>query len=76
MEIEFCHWNDLRVTPTGRTALDTECRALTRLSNTRDRDLMEMSANSLRESNGGGRLSLAQRSRSNPSNDNVLSVLP
>lgn len=58
VQVELVHRNDLTVSTTGGTALDTESRALTRLTNARVRRLAEVRTESLGETERRGRLAL------------------
>ena len=47
VKVELLHWYDLRVPSTSCPALDTECGALARLTNTRKHLLLEMGSHCL-----------------------------
>ncbi len=57
------HRNDLAVTSTSGTTLDTERRALTRLTHASERRPSKMCAKSLRKTDGSSRLALTKRRR-------------
>ena len=62
MQIELLHRNDLRVAASRCAALDAECRALRGLSDASERDFAEVSAEGLRQTDGGRRFAFAERS--------------
>ena len=64
MQVELVHWNDLRVSSAGGPALDPESGALRGLPHARKHVLLGLGAQSLRETDSGGTLPLAQRGRS------------
>lgn len=74
MQVELVHRNDLRVTSTGSSTLDTERGTLRRLSNTSESGFAEMSSERLSETDRRGRLSFSERSRRDTGDDDVFTV--
>lgn len=54
MQVELVHRNDLTVTSSSCSSLDTESRSLRRLPDTGEGTLAEVSSKSLSETDGGG----------------------
>lgn len=75
MKVELVHRDDLRVPSTGSSTLDTERRTLRRLTNASVGSLAQMSTESLSETDRRRRLALAERSRGDTGDDDVLAVL-
>lgn len=74
MQVELVHGDDLRVSSTGGTSLDSERRSLTRLTNASERRFAEVSTEGLSESDRRRRLSFSERSRGDTGYDDVFSV--
>ncbi len=74
VDIDFVLRLDKRQSTTGSSALDAEDRAERRLAQS-SYDLLSQPAESLRHSDGRGRLALARRCRGYPRNDNDLAAL-
>jgi hypothetical protein len=74
VKVELVHGDDLRVSSSGGSSLDAERRSLRGLTNASEGRLAEVGAESLSESDGGGRLALAEGSGSDSGDDDVLSV--
>mmetsp|Transcript_48218 Transcript_48218/g.121354 ORF Transcript_48218/g.121354 Transcript_48218/m.121354 type:complete len:586 (+) Transcript_48218:36-1793(+) len=74
MEIEVFHWDNLRVTSTSSTTLDTKRWALAGLTKTGERGAVQMRTETLHQTNQSSALTLTKRCRVDASHHNVLAV--
>lgn len=74
VKVELVHGDDLRVTSSGGSSLDSESGSLGGLTDAGEGGLAEVSSEGLSESNGGRGLALSEGSGSDTGDDNVLSV--
>lgn len=75
VHVELIHRNDLSVTSSSSSSLDTKGWSLGWLSDVGEANLVQVGTESLGDTHGGGRLALAQWGWGDTSNQNVLSVL-
>ena len=74
MQVKLVHRNDLRVTSTSSSTLDTERRSLRRLSNASEGGFSEVSSERLGETDRGGRFTFSERSRRDTGDNDVFTV--
>ena len=74
MQVELLHGHNLGVASTCSTAFDTESRTLGRLSDACDGLLVEVCTKSLYKSDSGGGFALAERSRIDTSDYDVVTI--
>lgn len=74
VKVELIHGDDLTVTATGSTTLDTEGGTLTGLADVGKSQTTNVSTKSLGQTHGGGGLALTERGGGDTSNNDVAAV--